>query len=293
MKRIMLLVNPRARSAAGAYTDISDALKKRGHQIFNVPYSERTNDFNDIILSHRNEIDAVVVGGGDGTINFILPALVETKLPLAVYPLGTANLLARFFEIKADTDQLSEIIETGAIIPIDLGTVNGKYFINVCGLGISTEVNKRVSPVLKKITGPLAYWITGIKLRKTLKPFKIKLTVDAKVPIITRTWQITICNGRKYGAWMTISREATYNDGVLHCLSTEVSKRWQGIKLLPSYLRGNYKEKLEVTLVKGKTIKVESKYPLQIDVDGDVQAQTPAVFNIHPNLLNLVVPENF
>ncbi|MFP5385119.1 MAG: YegS/Rv2252/BmrU family lipid kinase [Bacteriovoracia bacterium] len=290
MKRILLLVNPKARSAAGTFLEIADALKTRGHQIYNIPYSEKADDFNVLIRRHREEIDIVIVAGGDGSINYILPSLVETKLPLVVYPLGTANLLARSFDIKADLSQLTEIIEKGKTVPLDLGVVNGKYFINVCGLGISTEVNKRVTRRLKKITGPLSFWITGLKLRKTLKPFKMKLTVDETPPIVTRTWQITVCNGRKYGAWMTISSDATYRDGVLHCLSTEVNKRWEGIKLLPSYLRGQYKEKDDVTLAKGKTIRVETKNTLQIDVDGDIQTQTPAVFEIRPQLLNIIIP---
>ncbi|HXH30262.1 MAG TPA: YegS/Rv2252/BmrU family lipid kinase [Bacteriovoracaceae bacterium] len=290
MKSILLLINPKARSGAGSYQEIAEALLSKGLSVIGLSDQEKNADFKQLILTYQEEISYVIVGGGDGTVNRVLSALVETKLPLIVFPLGTANLLARSIQLKANVQDLLELIDTGRTIPVDLGMVNGIYFINVCGLGISTEVNKNISLKLKKLTGPFSFWLTGLKLSPNLSPFKMKLTVDGNTPVVTRTWQITICNGRKYAAWMTIEPDASYSDGTLHCLSTEIKKWWQGFRLLPCYLRGNYRDNLDVTLVAGQEIKIETRHPLQIDVDGDVQTNTPAVFQVKPKVLNLVVP---
>ncbi len=291
MKRVLLLVNARARSGSDKYEEIKTALEAAGHRVLDPPELEDAPDFRDVIRKHNDEADLVIVGGGDGTINCVLPALVETKLPLVVFPLGTANLLARSFNIKAGIADLLELLDSGEEVPIDLGMVNGIYFINVCGLGISTEVNRRVSSRLKKLTGPFSFWITGLKLRKLLHPFRIKLTTDDGTSIVTRTWQITICNGRKYAAWMTIEPDANYDDGTLRCLSTEVKKWWQGIKLLPYYFRGNYRDGLDVNFLTGKKIRLETPKPLRIDVDGDVQTTTPATFEIKPKAIKLILPK--
>lgn len=290
MKNILLLINSNARSGAGAYQSISNSLKDAGHHVIDLSPSELKQDYRELVKRYQDEVDLIIVGGGDGSINYILPTLIESKIPLIVHPLGTANVLARSFNIKADITELINLIETGSVVDIDLGSVNGIYFINVCGMGISTEVNGQVSKKLKRLTGALSFFLTGLKLIRRLKPSSIKITIDENPPIVTRTWQITVCNGRKYGAWMTIEPDASYDDGILHCLSTEVKKTWQGFKLLPSYVKGTYKEHHDVNLLKGKRIKIESKRPLKIDVDGDIQTTTPAVFQVHSRILKLVVP---
>lgn len=290
MKKILLLVNPNARSGPGAFKDLKEALTAAGHLVIE-PSDQDQQNTRSIIFAHEKEVDLVIIGGGDGSINYSLPALIETGLPLLVYPLGTANLLARSFNLKPNIADLLKLLEEGVTVPIDLGQVNGIPFINVCGLGISTEVNKRVTRTLKKLTGPFSFWLTGLKLIRSLKPYKINITVDDKPTLTIRTWQITICNGRKYGAWMTIEPDASYNDELLHCLSTEVSRTWEGLKLLPSYIKGTYKNHHEVNLLKGRKIFIQAKRPLQIDVDGDVQTQTPARFEVVPGALKLIIPK--
>lgn len=286
-KTILLLINPKARSGAARSEEVTSALQEEGHNVIQPSADEDVRKF---ILRHQDEVNLVLVGGGDGTINYVLSALVESQLPLIIFPMGTANLFARSFNIKADIEQLLEVTRTGVPVPIDLGIVNGIYFINVCGLGISTEVNKSVPAELKKVTGPFSFWIQGLRLIRHLNPFKIILTIDDQKPLTVRTWQITICNGRKYAAWMTIQPEASYDDNKLRCLSTEITKWWQVFLLLPSYIRGTYKENLDVSFKTGKKIKIESKTPLAIDVDGDVQTTTPAVFEVRSKVINIILP---
>jgi diacylglycerol kinase (ATP) len=290
VKKILLLINPHARTGDGIFEEINEAILSEGHELIQLSAQELQEDFNTIIKRYSPSIDLVVIGGGDGTVNYLLPSLMETKLPFIVYPLGTANLLAKSFNIEGKLNSLLDLIDHGNTVTVDLGKVNGKLFINVAGLGISTEVNKKLPSNLKKFTGKFSFWIMGFKLRKSLRPFKINLSADDKLPIFTKTWQITVCNGRTYGNWMTIHPDAAYDDNTLYCLSTEVKRWWEGIRLLPSYLRGDYRELHEVTFLKGKKIKIESKKPLNIDVDGDVQTCTPALFEVVPQAVRMVIP---
>lgn len=290
MKKILLLINPHSRTGEGNFSTLREILEAHGHSLHLLTKSELKLDFNDLIRKYAPAVDLVVIGGGDGSVNFLLPALTETKVPFIVYPLGTANLLAKSFQIAGTPEALIELIDHGPTVSIDLGRVNDKLFINVCGLGISTEVNKKLPKTLKKVTGKFSFWLMGLRLRKTLRPFKISLSADDRLPVFTKTWQITVCNGRTYGNWMTIHPDASYDDGTLYCLSTEVKRWWQGIKLLPSYLKGDYRQLHEVTFLKGKRIRIDSRKPLNIDVDGDVKTCTPAIFEVVPNAVRMVIP---
>lgn len=286
-KNILLLINPKSRTGSTGAEQLESMLIEAGHKLIKPLENE---DWKKFVSENRDKADIVLLGGGDGTVNYVLPVLVETQLPFVLFPLGTANLLARSFNIKADAKEVLEIINSGVPIQIDLGKVNGIYFINVCGLGVSTEVNKSVPSKLKKAAGPFSFWIHGARVLNHLNPFKIKMTVDDETPVTIKTWQVTICNGKKYAAWMTIEPNAAYDDGKLRCLSTEIGQWWEGLRLLPCYIKGTYKEDLDISFRSGKKIKIESKKPISIDVDGDVQTSTPALFEVHSKALKIILP---
>lgn len=287
MKRVLLLINPKARSGTLEREKLEDALRKSQHQLIELTSEEKTLDFNELIRKYQHQVDVVVVGGGDGTVNHVLPALVETQLPLIVFPLGTANLLARSFDLKSDTNEVVQLIKDGKEVWLDLGQVNGHYFINVAGIGVSTKVNANLPKDLKKKTGPFSFWIWGLKKIKELRPFSAFISVNGQRAKKTKTWQLTVCNGRHYGNWMTIKSDATYQDQKLHCLSTEVNKIWKGLFLIRSYLKGEYREKQKVTCFEGREIRIETHKPHPIDVDGDVKTATPAIFKVVPQAIRI------
>jgi diacylglycerol kinase (ATP) len=290
MKKILIYINPKSRSGREAFAPARDAIKKAGIDFIHLNEEEKQKNPNDLIKKYQHEVDAVLIGGGDGSINYVLATLVETQVPLLLFPLGTANNLARSLELPFEIDGIIDTLKRGEIISLDLGMVNNLYFINVAGLGISAEVNDKVSGDLKKKTGPLAFWFTALKLGPSFKPFKAKITVDNNQPFWRRTRQISICNGKHYASWMVIDEDATYFDEKLHGLSTEVKKWWQWFKLLPSFFKGRYKEEQEVSNFSGEKIKIETNRQLVIDVDGDIQTTTPALFEVKPKAFKLMVP---
>lgn len=262
-----------------------------GHEVLNQDNHESTADPNEIILKYRATAEAVIVGGGDGSVNIVLPALKETKLPLLVIPLGTANNLARHFSLPVDFKETLSLLASGKIVDIDLGEVNRILFVNVAGLGLSTEVNRKVSKKLKKHFGVFAFILTAFQMILKMNPFRAIITTDGKIAQPTKSWQISICNGKHYGAGMTIKHNATLEDGKLHCLSTEVKKWWKGLLLIKSFMTGRYKKEQDITLLSGCEIKVETRRKFYIDVDGDIKTTTPAIFRVIPRALKIIIPE--
>jgi diacylglycerol kinase family enzyme len=82
------------------------------------------------------EIDAVAVGGGDGTISTVAAVLAETGIPLAVLPLGTMNHFAKDLGIPTDLDAAVAVIATANPRPVDVAAVNGAVFVNNSSIGI-------------------------------------------------------------------------------------------------------------------------------------------------------------
>lgn len=290
--RVLLLINPRARSGEKLRSEIITELETQGLHVLNQAKHEEDADPNEIILKYRDQANAVIVGGGDGSVNKVLPALKKTKLPLLVIPLGTANNLARHFSIPSNFKETLKLLREGRVVDIDLGEVNDILFVNVAGLGLSTEVNLRVSKKLKKHFGVFAFIFTAFQLVTKMNPFRAVITTDKKIALPTKSWQISVCNGKHYGAGMTIKHNATLNDGKLHLLSTEVKKWWSGLLLVKSFFTGRYKKEQEVTLLSAKELKIETRRKFNIDVDGDIKTCTPAIFRVVPKSLRIIIPEN-
>lgn len=230
-----------------------------------------------------------MIGGGDGSVNKSLPALVKTQLPLLVFPLGTANNLARSFSLPNTVPESLELLDKGEVIFVDLGVVNDIYFVNVAGMGLSTEINHQVPKWFKRYFGVFAFIFTAFQLARKARPFTATITTDEKT-VQSRSWQISVCNGKYYGSGLKIKDTATMTDEKLHCLSTEVVKWWHGLKLIPAFMKGKYSREDDVTLLSGKSILIETKRPHKVDVDGDIKTSTPAKFSVVPKKLRLIVP---
>ena len=89
-----------------------------------------------LLRAKGGEIDAVVVGGGDGTVRTVAGMLVETGVPLGVLPLGTLNHFAKDLGIPMELDAAAAVIAASATRPIDVAEVNGEVFLNNSSIGI-------------------------------------------------------------------------------------------------------------------------------------------------------------
>ena len=87
-------------------------------------------------------LDAVVAGGGDGTIHAVASVLAGGPVPMGVLPLGTLNHFARDLGIPTDLDEAIRLIPRGEARALDLGEVNGEVFVNNSVLGFYPPVVK-------------------------------------------------------------------------------------------------------------------------------------------------------
>jgi diacylglycerol kinase (ATP) len=285
-RRALLIVNQRSRSAAVDLSSGVALLKARGIEVLE-HYPARPDEIPALIRKHKNEVDLVILGGGDGTMNAGAPALLETGLPLGILPLGTANDLARTFGIPQEIVAACEIIADGRLHRVDLGWVNGVPFFNVANIGLGVRVTHSLSRELKRRWGVFAYFRAVIRAIREHKPFTVTIACDGRLERL-RTIQIAIGNGRHYGGGMTIHAQAAIDDGLLHLYSLKPVPWWRLPALAIALRRGEEREAVE--RFAGKEIQIETRKPMIVCADGEMATRTPARFCVIEKALQVCVP---
>lgn len=235
------------------------------------------------------EVSCVILGGGDGTLHAAAPALLETGLTLGILPLGTANDLARSLDIPWDAPGAAAAILGGRTRAIDLGTVNGIPFFNVASLGLSVAVTKRLTGIMKKRFGPLAYPIAAAITIATKGRFKAWLRADGE-EIATTSLQVAIGNGRFYGGGASVDIAAAIDDGLLNVYSLEPRARWRLLFMARAFRAGQHEQLREVRNLVCRTLTITTRRSREIVADGEIVARTPAHFAVLPQALRVFVP---
>jgi diacylglycerol kinase (ATP) len=243
----------------------------------------------EVIHQYRDQVNLVIIGGGDGTLNAAIAALVETKLPLGILPLGTANDLARTLGIPNNLAVACEIIANGKAQAIDLGWVNQHYFFNVASLGLSVQITHNLTKDVKRRWGVLAYAITALKVLLRSRPFRAEIRWGDQVQKV-RAVQIAVGNGRFYGGGMAVAADAAIDDQRLDLYTLEIEHWWQMIALFPALRRGQHTTTDWANAWQGQEFFVNTRRPKAINTDGEITTATPAHFRLVPQALRVLVP---
>ncbi|MBP5977527.1 lipid kinase [Brasilonema sp. CT11] len=288
--RALLLINTHARQGENRLAEAVECLKELGFDLIDES-PEKPQQLHEVIIRHQHEVDLVIIGGGDGTLNAAVDALVETQLPLGIIPLGTANDLARTLEIPNSLPEACKIIANNQVRRIDLGWVNGKHFFNVASCGLSVKITQRLTKQVKRRWGILAYAITALQVVLKSRPFRAQISINGtSTPV--KTVQIAVGNGRYYGGGMAVVHDAAIDDQKLDIYSVEIKHWWQIIPLLPAMRTGRHILSRHVRTVSAQEIEIHTNKPRPINTDGEITTYTPAQFRVVHSALAVFVPSN-
>lgn len=115
------------------------------------------------------QCSVVVAGGGDGTLSSVAAGLVNTGIALGALPLGTLNHFAKDLGIPLEPEAALDAVSTGAPLAVDVGEVNGRYFVNNSSLGLYPSiVHRREQQQIRLGRGkwPAFVWATLASLRR-------------------------------------------------------------------------------------------------------------------------------
>src|SRR5215813_6338662 len=244
----------------------------------------------------------VIACGGDGTLNEVVNGLATAqnghRVPLALLPGGTANVLAKELDLPWDIPSAAEKLIHGQLKDIALGLATplqqpekARYFLSVAGAGPDGMIVYAIDLDLKARVGILAYWWQGARevFRYKFPFFRVvggDQKIDATLVVVGRT--------KHYGGPFKITTQADlYEDQFELCALTTQS----GFRYL-SYLPSLWFQKLRGTdgvhFWKSDSIVCEplNSNPVYAQIDGEPLARLPVEFKIIPRALKLLVPPN-
>jgi diacylglycerol kinase (ATP) len=288
-RRALVVVNPASRNGRQEISEALDRLRSGGLSLAESTCDCRA-DVSRCIVAHRDTVDCIIIGGGDGTLNAAAPGLLETGLPLGVLPLGTANDFARSVGVPLDVGAAADAISGGTTKGIDIGEVNGHPFFNVASVGLAADLAQRLTPDTKRRFGRLSYAISATQLLMEARPFHATLLIGAKKTMV-RTMQITVGNGRFYGGGNIVAADAQIDDGYLNLYSLEFSQVWRMALMIRSFKSGAHGAVDEVRTARGTSFEVVTRRPRPVNADGELVTQTPARFTQRPQALTVYVPQ--
>ncbi|MCW2737224.1 lipid kinase [Nocardioides sp.] len=289
--RVAVVVNTASRTGARALPLVKPALQKTSEEVVVHPAHGGLELLDALGAAMDEGPDLLVVGGGDGTIGCAAGLVAHTGTVLGVLPLGTANDFARTLEIPTDLAAAVDTLLTGKVVDVDLGRVDGRAYLNVASLGLSVAVARRLTPGLKRRLGRFAYPVATLGAYRGHRPFSARLELDdGTVLELPDLMQVAVGNGRHYGGGLTVSPDASIDDHLLDVYAVEQGRLRDHVSIARLLRTGHLVEHERVHHATARRLRLLTDEPLEVNLDGEVAATTPATFEVDRNALHVVVP---
>jgi diacylglycerol kinase (ATP) len=259
-----------------------------------------------------NEVDVVLLFGGDGTVHRHLGQLVRLGLPVLIVPVGSGNDFARALGMRRVQDSLeawrrfcrgdgnASVIDLGLIVPLDSSGAAPaphivRYFCCVAGVGLDGEVAARANRLPRWLRGHGGYVLSLAPtiLRFAALPMKIVSAADGDPNRwVTRSDQPTLlaafANTPMYGGGMRIAPQARMDDGLLDVCIVGGVDPFKLFCMFPTVYSGRHLKIREVTYFQSERVRVETEQPLDVYADGEYVCRTPVELGVERGALRVV-----
>lgn len=284
--RILVVYNPIAgRRRRRFLSRVLEALERRGLSVRLEPTKKR-GDAED--LARGADADRIVVAGGDGTINEALNGLPENGPPLAVIPLGTANVLAHELGVAAGADAVADAIVEGSPRDVTLGVVNGRRFSMMAGVGFDAHVVRDVDTKLKRAIGKGAYMIETLRQLMKFAPRYYDVRIDG---VAYRAASVILCNGHYYGGRFVAAPNARLDVPEFQAVLFGRAGQWATIRYAVALALGRLPYLADVTILPARVVEIDGAPDEPVQADGDIVTHLPARFEAKPRAARLVGPK--
>lgn len=268
----------------------------------------------------KDSYDCIVVAGGDGTLNEVINGLVDpARIPIALLPCGTANLLARELELPCKPAEIADMITGGVVRKIDMGMAYfgrgdvgscvGRRFIMVASCGFDSLVIEEIS---RTRTGTLGFWGYPFPILRVMSkyvPPQLRISVDGESSNLVnqgKAEMVVVGNIRSYAGFFVIAENADCCSGEFDiCMLSAVSI----FDLIRYAWRGFYNKGLSglagVEYIGGSEILIESgdvddssgggnliKREFPVELDGEFGGYTPVRILLEPAVIPIMVVGN-
>jgi diacylglycerol kinase (ATP) len=293
MKRARLIYNPTSgrEILKRNLPDILQKLEVAGYEASCHATTGAGDATNAAKIAVEREYDVVIAAGGDGTIHEVVNGIAEQKFrpKIGIIPGGTTNDFARALQIPRDIGAAVEIITKGDTIPVDIGRINDKYFINIAGGGRITELTYEVPSKLKTMLGQLAYYLKGMEMLPSINATDLRIEYDGKL-FEGEAMLFLVGLTNSIGGFEKLAPDSSINDGLFSLLILKKINLADFIRIATLALRGEHVNDPNVIYTQANHIKVESQEKVQLNLDGEFGGLLPAEFENLYRHLEVFVP---
>ncbi len=241
-------------------------------------------------ISEVRPFTCIVAAGGDGTVADLVNR--HPGVPIAILPMGTENLLARYLGIRRCGKTLAEIIQRGKIRVLDSAAANGLRFLLMLSVGVDAEIVDAIHSSRKGNIRRIGYVWPTLRAFVRSKPTRYVATATDGSAVVSGS-HIIVTNVPRYGFGLPFAADAQPDDHLLDVRAFQGTTRWHifwhAVKLrLGLSIRAE-----EVVRFSTASVSIHCEDPgrhMPIQCDGDPGPSLPALIEIEPSSLTLIVP---
>lgn len=287
MKKAMLIINPT--SGGEKALDYKEKLENKAKEYFEYVETKITEKAKDATAfadeASKENYEAVIVFGGDGTVNEIISGIAEKDyIPkLGIIPGGTGNLITKLLEISQDIDEAIDQLDFNKTNAIDIGKANKSYFGYIFSVGSLPEAIHNVEIEDKTKYGVLAYAINTIKSVIKDEVFNIKIETE-NGSYEGEASQVLVLLSNYYADKKIFEEN---KDGYANILILKNASIISKLSLIPDLLKGDIVENDNIEYIKAKDITISSDTKLESDIDGDRSDDLPVKITVLGNHIEI------
>ena len=230
----------------------------------------------------------IVAAGGDGTVNQVANGIAGSNAVLGLLPMGTVNVFAIELGLPLhDLELCWDIIESANVRRVDLPSANGKYFVQLAGVGLDAQVVKETSLAFKRSFGPLSYLISAAQIAARQPP---RLFIESNNAPVEEGSFVLIGNGRLYGGPFPFFKQAVLDDGLLDVVLFKRLGYLEIIKYLQDVVFSSEIRVPEIEYFQARRLRITSEQDVPLEIDGELAGNCPVDFKIEQEALRVLAP---
>lgn len=292
---VIISINPKSGSTSGveAVEKLSASLSERGYQVTILSQIEEVIQRVQA-ASQLKQLKAVVAAGGDGTVSLLVNKLPPLT-PIAILPLGTENLLAKYLEIPYDTSTLADLIDAGEAVCLDVGRANSKLFLIMASCGFDADVVRNLHAQRK---GNIRHWSYAKPIWDSIRHYrypKVRIFIDQQEQPMQAGWAF-VFNVPRYAMNLPIVKDADSMDGMLDLYLFREGKLLRSIYYFFLVLLGFHRRLNEGKLVRCRKIRIEAEdfnTEIPFQLDGDPGGSLPLEIEVVPKYFRVLAAKSW
>lgn len=286
--KLLLVINPiSGGSEKGVITKDIQNIVLNQHATLETYQTTGDNDekhIKDIV--EKKSIDRILVAGGDGTIQLVAKAILESNIPLGIIPAGSANGLASNFNLPDNLEEQVKIVLGNHFINMDVISVNNHLCLHIADIGINALLIKNYEN--SSMRGKLGYALQTIPtLVESDLPYRFSIEINGK-EIQKAGIMIAIANANQFGTGAVINPDGKIDDAIFEVL---LFRKMKVIDILNTLRETSVRDPKFVESFATKKVVIHCKKKIPLQVDGEYIGEVNTIeASIVPSKIKIMLP---